>query len=191
MTSFKPDEDEEAEPAGIQIDVFGMKVRVKPSELKHQEPTTWREVAGRVHASLKRTAVGIARLVEEVVEGSIRIVRGVTSLPGSISERVASAHEHADRAEDRRQAAAPPTAPAQLSGPSVSEATAAQAAALEGILKEKLAEGHFVAIRQLDDGQWAVIVVKAALAEQAEQLAKLTSQHLKDDTMPQSQTPPR
>jgi hypothetical protein len=97
-------EDSHPDEVPIQIDAYGIKLRGAPKDTGEPTPATWGAVWAQMNEHLRRIAVGSTGVIAEVLEGGIRIVRGISSLPGAVSDRIRGAHGKADAVEEQRQA---------------------------------------------------------------------------------------
>lgn len=104
MSKRGTDSDNEFE-VPIVVDAYGIKVTLKsrPDDLGEQEPSSWRDVPSLVNRHLIRIAASPTRLIAEVLEGATRLVRGLSRIPGSVANRMQSAHTEADSREQLRQ----------------------------------------------------------------------------------------
>ena len=144
---------ESTEKAGIQVDAYGIKANVQPSDTGETRPKTWKEVGQRVHDYLKSLCLNLFGLANDSIEGSRRLIRGLTRIPNSLANRIERAHDQADRQEDRLQTAvetAQTTAPLRYIA----------SENLEVKLLELQAQGIPVVLRELPDGKWAIILVR-------------------------------
>lgn len=101
MSTPKKEQDQ-TEEATVQVDVYGIRIPVTPAENIEPSPRTWKEVGRRASRDLKRVAGGLLGVVAETVEGLQRLIRGTSSLPKSISERIAAAHRQAQAHEESK-----------------------------------------------------------------------------------------
>jgi hypothetical protein len=94
---------ETAEKTGIQVDLYGIKAHVQPVETGEPTPKTWADVGQAVNAKLKSIAVNLPGLVDDMIVGGRKLVRGLAQIPAALARRIDRAHEKADRVEAVRQ----------------------------------------------------------------------------------------
>jgi hypothetical protein len=99
----KKDTDQEAERATVVVDAYYIRLQGQPAELGERPPATWREVANQINGHLMRIASGLTRLLCETVEGTTRLVRGLSGIPGALARRIETAHSAAEIAEGENQ----------------------------------------------------------------------------------------
>jgi len=90
---------EEPEREPIEVDLYGIRVPLKPKPYREVDPDSWPEVWRRVHASLRGIVTNVVGLINDVLLGARSVVRGIGDLPDAVQHRVRGAHDRADRAE--------------------------------------------------------------------------------------------
>ena len=157
--------DEQNEQAGIQVDLYGIKTKIQPTETDEPPPRTWKETLAGVNHHLMRLTRDIVGFVADVPTKGREVLRGIATMPAAVARRVAGAHQQADRREDRRQDELE-TGAAPL--PPASEA----ASALEDKLLALRAQGYAVELRKLGQGRWEIAIVRPEHLEHAHELAQ-------------------
>jgi hypothetical protein len=101
----KGDADSGHDEIPIVVEAYGVKVDTKsrPQGLGEQPPSSWRDVPSLINQHLMRIAVAPTRLIAEALEGATRLIRGLSSLPTSVVNRIQRAHFEADAAEGQHQ----------------------------------------------------------------------------------------
>jgi hypothetical protein len=100
------DENAAADKDVLQVDLYGIKVRthVQPANLVSERPRSWKEVGQRVNQHLMAIAEGIFGVLAETVDGLKRVIRGSTSIPQSVADRIEGAHKQtSDREADHQE----------------------------------------------------------------------------------------
>lgn len=155
-------EDQATEQAAIEVDVYGVKAKVSPAEVKEVEPRTWKEVGQRVNALLKKIAVGLVQVVDRSIVGTSRLIEGLTSVPAALAKRIEGAKQKADKAEATIQKNVELK---KIESPSSSDAVDA----LEAKLLELRARGIHVEIVEVE-GRSLLIVTRPDLGELGHEL---------------------
>jgi len=137
-------EDAEQDHASVQLDVYSIKVKGKPREGDFQDVKSWREAWRSIHHDLRSALTHAFSLIADTVKAARNLVIGVGGLPKRIGERIAPAHEHADRAEALRQAG--------LARPSLPPS-----ATIAKILRSKLVQGYTA--RVSSNGESIVVLI--------------------------------
>jgi hypothetical protein len=153
--------------AGVQVD--GLKIKVddlRPVEIGESTPKSWIDVRGAVHAKLKNIVVHIVGLVEDVVVGARKFVRGLAEIPAATARRIDRAHDRADRKEGIEQEKFEAR---QLPTPDSEKVTDQ----IEDFLNRLRAEGVCVEYRELDYGVPAIVLVRPELRDDAARLAQV------------------
>jgi hypothetical protein len=139
--------------SGIQIDGYTVKARIVPARTGDPIPKSWSEVWRMVNAKLMSIAFNLVGLVDDIIVGSRKLVRGLTTMPRKAARRVERSHAIADRVEAIAQEKAEKE-PAP-------ESLAAEAAdRIESLILRKQAEGYAAEIVDLGDGRQALVFVK-------------------------------
>jgi hypothetical protein len=146
--SAEPDEQ-----SGIEIDAYGIKARIEPTETGEPDPKTWKEVGQAVNDKLKSIAVNLVGVVGDTVVGTRMILRGLARIPASIARRIERGHEKADRIEAKAQEKREQK---QLPPPSAAVALER----IESMILKKQAEGFAAEVVDLEDGRQALVFVK-------------------------------
>lgn len=185
MKDFSPtdDRDEQAtEHAAIQVDAYGIKARVQPADVEEADSTTWKKVGKAISKQFKRFAVGLFTLPNEVIYGSIRLIRGLTSVPGAVAKRIEGAHLKAEKVEgiklqelENGQALALPATDA--------------AEAMERKLLALNAKGLAVVLDQVDQESWVIAVIRPGHVELAKELGTNVLKQLESDADDGKNTP--
>lgn len=105
MTNLGLGPPDDSERGTIVVDAY--RIKAPAGDLGEPRPASWTEVKDQVIRHLIRIAAAPTRLAAELLEGATRLVRGLTSLPSSISVRLRQAHDRADTEEHLRQSASP------------------------------------------------------------------------------------
>ncbi len=85
MTPWKDPAPDEEPP--VVLDTYRPRLRGSPSDLGEEPPRSWSEVGGQINRHLMRFVVGVTRILAEVPEGTVRVWRGVTSIPSAFADR--------------------------------------------------------------------------------------------------------
>jgi hypothetical protein len=168
----------------VQIDAYGIKATVRPSDLGAPPPATWAEVRKQIADHLRRLAVAPTRLLAEAFEAATRLVRGLSSIPDAVAQRIHRGHAAADRTESQRQAL---TAGARMSKRAMdSEERSERARQLVERLDEifqhvRETQGREAAVVFLDDGRVLLHLgtpsdAKGAVEAAAKQIAATETQ---------------
>ena len=88
--------------SSLQVDIYGIKGKVQPSELE-PPPKTLRQLWKRLKSLLIGLSIEPFELMNDVLHGARKLVRGLTALPHAIAQRVENAHHKVDRREDEKQ----------------------------------------------------------------------------------------
>jgi hypothetical protein len=162
---------QEREP--VQLDFYGVKVRLTPSRVPEDlpDPGSWREVAKKVHQDLKAIAGGLIRLLRVTVESATDLIAGVGSLPQAFTRRIERAHAKGDDLEAIKQSS------------SIIPSLGSSALATDKIrrlLSEKAVAGNSVGIA-IDEKSGAVILyaLKSGAEESLPQLMSVIGSTLK------------
>ena len=100
---------EDENRAAVQIDMYGLKAKVTPSETEDAEVRNWAEVAFQIGQKLRNIVRDVIGTIEDTFKTARRLIRGIGDigqLPKAIAGRVARAHAKIDAREDQKQAAA-------------------------------------------------------------------------------------
>jgi len=87
----------------VAVDIYGIKVKARPSASGEEPPTTWKEASEQVKRHLIRIAAGPTRLIADALDGAARLVQGISRLPSSAVMRLDGSHREAERRERERQ----------------------------------------------------------------------------------------
>jgi hypothetical protein len=164
MSEQKPGQTEIVE-TGIQLDIYGIKVKLKPGEVREDQPTSWREVGNRVNRHLMSLAGGLVGFLDDVVMAARSIIRGIARVPEAITKKIEKAHEESDRREDAEQRKLD-------SGALVPKTPGEARRSLENLLNRQKLRGNYVKVEDLGDGQWLIAVVRPEVGELTTDLAK-------------------
>jgi hypothetical protein len=104
MTSQK-DDNAAAENDVLQVDQYGIKVRLQVHPVKLGErPRSWKEVGQRINQHLMAIAEGVFGVLAETMDGLKRVIRGTTSIPQSVADKIEGAHKQtSDREVDHQE----------------------------------------------------------------------------------------
>lgn len=161
----------------VVIDAYGIKVPLRPSDLPEPEPESWADVRNRLHRHLLRLAVLPTALLVELLEGVTKLIRGTTSLPTALSDRIQEAHNLADLREEQRQStAASHGLIAGRLGPEVDsgDRVAHLVARLEVLLEQMRARGRDGTVILLRDE--TIVVILGTAEEAREQITAVAAQ---------------
>jgi hypothetical protein len=136
----------------VQIDLYGVKARGLVVDSGEPTVRTWREVGIAINGHLKRIAVSVFGLMEDVVRGSRNLIRGVTGIPEAVRVRIANAHNGADFEEWLKQQEA-------QRGIQVVATPETAAKRLEDVLESLKGQGVEVSMFQLKNGTWCIGLV--------------------------------
>jgi hypothetical protein len=90
------EEDEERD--GIQLDLYGVKLRVAPTGELPAEPKSWRDVARELNQELRAALSNAVGILGDTLRAARSLVRAIGGLPDRRARQVAAAHERVDRA---------------------------------------------------------------------------------------------
>ncbi len=148
----------DAPTAQIQIDVYGVKARASPAADEEPTPRTWRETGERINRALMRFAAGVFVLAADLVEGAGRLVRGLTGLPGCLSQRIGE-HGRPNCLEERQQRAL--------------EAGRAQLPDRHDAARSFEAKELGVSPSRPDDGSFLIVAFRPEVGQRSEEPAQL------------------
>jgi hypothetical protein len=153
----------------VVIDVYGIKTSIRPSDLGERTPKSWSDVRDQVRGHLLRLAVAPTRLLAELFEGTTRLVKGVSALPGAAASRIQSAHAQAEAREERlRVKAAHQKQLSSTSGRVLdSDDSAGLVERLEEILQRVRAQGRDGTVVLMRNGSILVVLGTAEDAREA------------------------
>jgi len=155
----------------IEVDSYGIKARVTPSDPDTPTPRTWREVWHVVSVDLKRIIVEVSGTLVDSVRGARRMIRGVTGIPCAITARIEGAHVEADCKEQSAQRRLETGKIAPLSP---EEAIVAVKRVLDG-LQSKARVAHV----RLPDGRVCLIAVARHCVVSDEEIASVVARVFK------------
>ena len=168
--SRSDDEDREL----VQIDVYGIKVKVPPSPSAEADPRSWREVATKVNQKLMAITAGLFGTLDDTVKSVRSLVRGVGGISAALAEKIQKAHSRSDAVEAKKQAHS-------VQGSSDLATNGYALSGLEELLRRKWLEGN--SVRILSDGQRTVLLVLKPTDEEAQkQLVQATLAALPEHT---------
>jgi hypothetical protein len=154
----------EVDVAGVQIDVYGIKVGLTPRPVKESKPESWAEVARRVNAHLMALAAGLIGLLDDTVSAARNLVGGVGHIPDAIARRVEKAHNESDSREELEQKKV-------RGGNWVRKEPALARKHLETLLNKHQLKGNYAGIKDLGGGRWLVTIVRPDVGELLTDLA--------------------
>jgi hypothetical protein len=142
-----------SDTSAIEVDVYGIKARIEPTETGEPDPKTWKEVGRTVNKTLMALAVNLVRAPLDLVVGTRMIWRGLARIPASIAGCIEQGHKKAERLEAKAQEKAeqenlpPPPATKSLD-------------LIESLILKTRAEGFAAEIVEREDGSVALVFVK-------------------------------
>lgn len=153
--------DDDDQPEGLQLDIYGIKVNVKPAHVEDFEPKTWQEVWLRVNRELRGLIVNVFGVLNDALKTTRSLLKGIGSWGQHRSREITIAHAKADLAEAQAQEAVV-----------CSSGDPRQALRnLERLVSRKQAEG--LSMKVFSDGDRLVVLALPPVDEQAlENLAK-------------------
>jgi hypothetical protein len=170
MSTYDSQNASEEQDRVIQIDSYGIKAKVHRSPTGVENVKTWKDVFRSLHSSLKRSLAGGGGLIEDAIEASRILMRGIAAIPGALAHKIDDAQAEAKRLERQAQQRllANPSAPV----PSVEHAlqrlqTVQDVLRSKGVdLQIQIVEGRIVfrALR-IEDAQLAAQIVKQLIPE--------------------------
>jgi hypothetical protein len=146
----------------IVVDAYGFRLRAQRGDLGETTPTSWTEVGEQIRGHLLRLATAPTRLIVEALEGTTKLIRGLSSVPSALATRIASSHEAADLREHGRERVPAPSPDVAL-------------AQLDRVLQRLIVKGYCAEIVVRNDGTPVIIIVAPGEREAAEQLATSTA----------------
>ena len=150
---------------GIQLDIYGVKVKLKPGEVREDRPASWSDVGRRVNQHLMNLATGVVGLLDDVVMAARSIVRGVARVPDAVTKKIEKAHEESDRREEAEQRKVE-------SGIPISKAPDNARRNLENLLNRQKLKGNHVKVQDVGGGRWLIAIVKPEAGELTTDLAR-------------------
>jgi hypothetical protein len=174
--------DNSVDQAPIQIDTFGIKVKLQRSGEEVARPKSWREVWSRFNQNLMTIVERLFGLPADLLVGVSNVTRGLGGM--LVRPNPASHHQEADRREEARQdvitaqATGAPTLLLPLESPQ------SAAAVLEDLLNEfQATKGITAGIRRLDDGRMVMFLLPPESVEPAAELAQEESLLLEESVV--------
>lgn len=149
---FAKQPDEQTEGDSLQIDLFGIKARLRPTDLNEPEPRTWREVIGNINTHLQRFVNHTFGLAADVPQGMRRLIKRLSRSSTEKDRIIGNAHERTDRIEDIRSEKIENH---QLPVPNLNQSSDF----LQNLISKLLAEGKIEIVR-LETGEFFINAVK-------------------------------
>ena len=150
---------------GIQVDAYGVKADLRPVETGEPLPRTLREVLDAVQAKVMSIAVNTFGLLDDLIIGLRKYVRGAAAIPPAAQKRVERAHDRADRKEGRRQEKFEAK---ELHAPDAGHVIEQ----IEALFAEMRAEGALIEPHNLGDGRTGILIVPPEVRDDALLLAR-------------------
>jgi hypothetical protein len=88
--------------SGIQVDLYGVKLKTTPRPAPGEEPQTWRQVARGINRDLMSVVSNTFSFLADIFRAARSLVRGIGGLSTLMTARVNRAHEETDSAEVTR-----------------------------------------------------------------------------------------
>lgn len=98
MNESRDDDDD----SGIQVDLYGVKLKATPRPAAGEEPQTWRQVARGINRDLMSVVSNTFSFLADIFRAARSLVRGVGGLSMLMAGRVNRAHADADAIEAER-----------------------------------------------------------------------------------------
>jgi hypothetical protein len=161
MNEYDPNEmaEETEATAPIQVDTFGMRVKIAPPKTLDNAPLTWAEVRADANQTFMRICRDLPGFVADLFTGARNIVRGISVLPAATAKRIAGAHRTADRKESIASECAKGVADQRAANIAVHQA--------RGLLAELNAQGIATNMSVSPNGTLLVSIVRPELSEAA------------------------